>query len=259
MAGGGRDSLKKLKPPLNISVKAGTPKSKKKKPPLNNSVKAETPKSKKKKKEEVKEESAGMREMKMLMESWTAKKQGRKRNREEDDEIDGDVIKLPVADNVETVEPAETFVARVKRKFDRPGAALDPNLDFDSWKRRRVELQQVTVGHGQVDQGVGVDKGHLRERPSSVSEIGLQTQTKNITNHDCCSKSGGDVAGVQREGGGLGGGDGEVQTAQYKILQQRDRRKVGSFFGSGEAPDSTAAAVGKPVLMGESHSTNFAP
>ena len=166
---------------------------------------------------------------------------------------------MTVSGNVELVD---NIVARVKRKFDNPGPDLDPNLDFDSWKRRRIELQQVTVSHGQREQegqGVVDDKGLLRKLPLSVSEMGLQRNTKININHDCYSISGEGDAGVQQAVGVQGDGDAEVHTVQYRISQQRDPRRVGSFLVSGELPDNAAATVGKPVLMGESHSTNFAP
>ena len=79
--------------------------------------------------------------MRRLMETWTAKK-GKKRTRDEEEK---DVETLPVADNVDptltvakNVELVDNLVARVKRKFDKPGPDLEPNRDFDSWKRRRL-------------------------------------------------------------------------------------------------------------------------
>ena len=159
------------------------------------------------------------------------------------------------------LEPVDNVVARVRRKFDKPGLALDTDTDFDSWKRRKLELHG-TVGHGlrgQGVQGAGDDKGPLRARPLSVHENGLQINLKNNINHDIHSKSGGVTAGVQHGGDGHEVGDAGVHTAQCNTSQQRDPRMVGSFLVSGEMPDNAAAGVGKLVLLGESHSTKFAP
>ena len=165
---------------------------------------------------------------------------------------------MTVDDDVEL--KLDNVVSRVRRKFDHPGLDLDHDRDFDSWKRRRTALQKTRDDTGDQGlregdgQGVDDDSG-----PRSVVEKGFKFNFKNNVNHDCCSLPGGDRAGVLHDRGGQGDGVAGIFTVQTEKVQQRARRRVGSFLMSGDSPDNAAAAVGKLVLMGESHCTKTAP
>ena len=151
------------------------------------------------------------------------------------------------------------------RKFDPPGVSQDPEHDFDSWKRKRLAVKRLkgeSVGHGlrgRGEQAVGDDKEPRRDKPVSVSEIGLNSNEKNNINHDNSSLPGGDHAGVQceegvQEGGGVVGGD----PAQLSTTPQLEPRRVGIFLSSDVLSDRAAAGMGEPVLRGKADSTNFA-
>ena len=219
-------------------------------------------------------DNTGLLEMKKLMADWTVNRKEREKDKEElvegkplaDTREEGKVI---IVEKVETVEKEPVDVVNhvdvVRRKFDKPDVAMNPDSDFDSWKRRRTSLRvvagkagdvgDVDVSHGlreNVQQGVGGDM-----TPPSISERKKRGSNSNskIKNyfHVICSKDSGTAAGVHRDSGGQGRGG--VLPAIYRATQQRDPRMVGSFLLSGGTTDNAAAAVGKPVSRGNSNST----
>ena len=193
-------------------------------------------------------DSTGMEEMQRLMRTWTGRRQEREKEVMEAHNVENTMtVDKPVENVVRNT--VETFI----KKFDKPSTDLGSNNDFDSWKRRRTGLLLTVdsdLGHGlrgRGEQGVGSDVNPNIENPHGVSEMevkGLKLKSNIVTNHNHCSKYGGD-SGVQRDGGGQG--DGGVIPVQFSNKKQRDPRRVGSFPESGSTPDNAAAAVGKPV------------
>ena len=202
------------------------------------------------------------------MERWTARKT-RESSREGGEDDDEDVLLGPtvvvVGDTMTVDDNLDNVVSRTRRIFDTPGVGQDQEHDFDSWKRRRLAVKRLrgdSVGHGQrggEEQGAGDDNVTRRVEPVSVSEIGISSNEKNNTNHDCSSLPGGDNAGVQcregvQDGGGVVGGD----PALLSTTPQLESRGVGSFLSGDVLPDRSAAGMGEPVLRGKADSTNFA-
>ena len=147
----------------------------------------------------------------------------------------------------------------MRKNFDTPGPDLDTDIDFDSWKRRRTSLLQVTGGTGtelqeqvgtgtglreEVAQGGGDETDHTGGSPISNTERekGFKLKLNIVHNQVNFSKLGGNTEGVQRGGAGQAGGG--VLTEKDSTKQLRDPRRVGSLFLSAELPDNAAAAVG---------------